>query len=65
LTVTERDTADQCQQYGVLEAVHVLRRHGADQRAGAQFGETKTRGRGTQTLDQIAPLLAVRHRHAG
>jgi hypothetical protein len=65
LAVTERKAADQRQQHGGFEAIHVLWRHRADQRAGRRPKQAETGRRGAQALHQVSPCFAMRDRHAG
>ncbi len=65
----ERGAADQRDQHGRLEAVHVLRRHGADDRRAGQVAQAHRLGQpvglGLRARDQQRPRLRVRHRRAG
>ena len=67
LPVAEREAADQCEQHGRFESVHVLRRHRADQRARARASADDAQAccRRAHAFDEKPPGLAVRHRRAG
>jgi hypothetical protein len=64
LPVAEREAADQREQHRRFEAVHVLRRHGADQRGRTPVEQREAFGRRAHAADQAAPRLAMRHRRA-
>ncbi|OMP13546.1 xanthomonadin biosynthesis protein 2, partial [Corchorus olitorius] len=61
LPIAERQAALQRQQHCHLKAVHVLRRHGADQRERAPVAQAEMVDGRAHAAHQRAPRLAMRH----